>query len=406
MSIQPKSTSAKERVFLPMPRLPVKKSPWRVFAIVLMIAAAACFVAAVEYIGIDDQQTTQRDYIQYWAIGQQLAHSANPYDVPALVQLEHKAGLGASQPRISLSPPTVLWPVLPLGWLSPRVGFIAWSLLQLGCLSVANWLLWRLNGRPDSLVHLFGYAFAPALVSLMAGQLSIFLLLGVVLFLSLYRTRPFLAGAALLPCALKPHLLLLFALVLLIWVVYRRMFSVLYGFAGALLLSCVIMLCLDAHAWQQYFYMMHHTRILQVFIPTYGEALRFIVDRNAVWLQFIPAVVGSLWAIWYFWTRRDRWDWMDQGLVLLFASDVCSPYGFFTDECILLPFVLAALYRALETGRSWLPLVLIDAAAIIEVYAQVDINWPWYLWTTPAWLGWYLYAHHESAKAERSAVSP
>jgi hypothetical protein len=38
------------------------------------------------------------------------------------------------------------------------------------------------------------------------------------------------------------------------------------------------------------------------------------------------------------------------------------------------------------------PLALIDAAAIIEVYAQVNIISPYYLWTVPAWVGWYLYA--------------
>jgi len=120
--------------------------------------------------------------------------------------------------------------------------------------------------------------------------------------------------------------------------------------------------------------------------------LRFLIDRDAVGLQYIPAVVGCVWAVWYFWTRRNRWDWMDQGLFLLFISDVCAPYGFFTDECILLPFILAGLYRARNLDRAFILLMVINGAALIEVLTKVNIISPYYLWTTPAWLGWYLYA--------------
>jgi hypothetical protein len=373
----------------------------RVLAVVLMMVVCACFVTAVEYFGVTDQQTTERDFIQYWAIGHQLVHHANPYDVPALIQLERNAGLGDAEPRISLSPPAVLWPMLPLGLFSPRVGSAAWSLLLLGCLSIAIWLLWRLNGRPDSLFHLFGYTYTPALTCLMSGQLSIFLLLSVVLFLTWSRSRPFWAGVALLPCALKPHLFLVFAVALVIWIVYNRMFRVLLGFLVALLASCIAILPLDMHVWAQYFYMMQHNRILEVFIPTYGEVLRFALNRRLVGLQFIPAIAGGVWALWYFWTRRNRWDWMDQGLIVLFITDVCAPYGYFTDECIVFPFVLAALYRAMASGRSWVPLTLINFATLIEAYAQVNIISPWYLWTPLAWLVWYLYGSNGRTKEEQ-----
>jgi hypothetical protein len=387
-----------------MQRRPVAKSPWRVFAVALMIAAGACFVAGVEYFSGSDQQATGRDFIQYWAIGHQLDHGANPYDVSAIVALEQSVGLGTAQPRISLSPPTVLWPMLPLELLSPRVGFIAWSFVELGCLSIVMWLLWRLNGCPDSRIHLFAYGYAPVLVCLMSGQLGIFLLLAVVSFLYLHRTRPGVAGAALLPCALKPHLFLVLIPVLLLWIVYRRQFRVLFGFLAALAASCAATLCIDVRVWSQYFDMMHQSRVLQVFIPTFGVALRCLVDNKAPGLQFIPAAVGAAWASWSFWTRRNRWDWMEQGLWLLLVSDVCAPYGYFTDECILLPFILAGLYRAAVPGRAFGLLALINAGALIEVLAGVNIISPYYLWTTPAWLGWYLYATWSKDSAVKLAA--
>ncbi|HTW62148.1 MAG TPA: hypothetical protein VMD55_10115, partial [Terracidiphilus sp.] len=74
-----------------------------------------------------------------------------------------------------------------------------------------------------------------------------------------------------------------------------------------------------------------------------------------------------------------------------------------TDECILLPFVLAGLYAAAEAKRSFVPIALIDAAALVEVYAQVNIISPWYLWTVPAWVGWYLYATRKTGRTASPA---
>jgi hypothetical protein len=393
------SSWSEERVLAETTSTTAKKSPLRVVAAALIIAFGACLIGAIQFATQTDQKTTERDYIQYWVIGQRLIRGANPYDVAAITQLEEKAGLGGNQRRISLSPPAVLFPMLPLGLVSPKTGYILWWLAIMGCLSVALWLLWRLNGKPDNRIHLFGYAFAPAIVCLISGQLSIFLLLGVVLFLTLLKRRPALAGASLLPCMLKPHLFLVFALVLLVWIIARKAWRVLFGFVAALAVSCAIPLLFDASVWQQYFSMITGTRIMQVFIPTFGMALRFLIDRNAVGLQLLPAVLGCAWGLWYFAKHRENWDWMQHGLLLLLVSDFCAPYGYFTDECILLPFILAGLYHAEKLQRSVLVLAVINVAALIEVFSDVNIISPWYLWTVPAWFTWYLYSTRKPTSA-------
>jgi hypothetical protein len=238
----------------------------------------------------------------------------------------------------------------------------------------------------------------------MAGQLGIFLLLGVVLFLYFHQSRPALAGAALLLCALKPHVFIPFAVVLLIWVVSRKAYRILAGFSAALLASCALSFWLDAQAWPQFSHMMQTGGALTEPVPTLGVTFRFLVNRDAVWLEFLPAAAGCVWAIWYFWTRRNRWSWTDQGLLLLLVSAMCTPYGWFTDEAMLLPAVLAGVYRAVSTRRSLLPLALIAGVALIELAAFVPITSRYYLWSTPAWLGWYLYATgSKHARAEETA---
>jgi hypothetical protein len=79
-------------------------------------------------------------------------------------------------------------------------------------------------------------------------------------------------------------------------------------------------MCWIKNAWAQYSQMMHTGGALDEMIPALSAYFRFLVDRNAVWLQFLPQCCASIWALWYFWTRRKRWDWLDHGLVVLLVS--------------------------------------------------------------------------------------
>jgi hypothetical protein len=370
----------------------MKTSPLRVVAAACIVAACFCFVVGMFVVFLNDKSAAQRDFIEYWAAGQQLTHGANPYDAAAILRLERAVGFDGNQPKVTFSPPVALFLALPLGYVSPKTGLILWLLVLVASLSASIWILWILHGRPDSGLHLCGYLFAPAVACLMAGQLGIFLLLGIVLFLYFHESWPYLAGAALLPCTLKPHLFLPFSIVLLLWIVRRKAHRILSGFLVILLASCALTLCFDAHVWSQYSQMMSTTGVLHAFVPTLSVAFRFLINRNAVWLQFLPEAIGCGWAIWYFWTRRTRWSWMDQGLLVLLVSAACTPYAWFSDEAVLLPAVLAGVYRAADSGRSLVPIGLIAGVALIEVYAVGRMASAFYLWTVPAWLVWYLYA--------------
>ena len=185
----------------------MRQIPQRAIAAAAIVAAGFCLVASIYIIGLSDKNAAQRDYIEYWAAGKQLIRGADPYDPVAILHIERAVGLEGYQPKVNFSPPVTLFVALPLGLVSAKIGLVLWLLFILACLSISIWILWILHGRPDSRLHLLGYMFAPVPACLMAGQLGIFFLLGLVLFLLLHRSRPFLAGVALLPCAVKPHLL-------------------------------------------------------------------------------------------------------------------------------------------------------------------------------------------------------
>ena len=157
----------------------------------LALALTALFLCVVPLAG---KTSGARDFVVYWATGQQLVHHANPYDRDAMMLIERSAGLVPGYGALFMrNPPWALPLALPLGFVGLRIGGFVWSLILLACLLGSVRMLWTMYGRPDNQLHWLGYSFAPALLCLLMGQTSLFALLGFVLFLRLHQTRPFLA---------------------------------------------------------------------------------------------------------------------------------------------------------------------------------------------------------------------
>jgi hypothetical protein len=353
------------------------------------VFTAGCICAAL----LGSHAAGTRDFMEYWASGHQLAHRANPYDADAIRGLEESAGLATGiSPLIMLNPPSALLLVLPLGFLGPRAGLLLWSLLLIGCLVASVQMVWIMHGRPKNPLHLLGYTFAPALWCLMGGQVSIFVLLGLVLFLRLHRSRPFLAGVSLWLCLLKPQLFLPFAAVLLVWVIFTKSFKILAGTAVALSVSTGIVLILDPLVWVHYAQMMSAARIDWFAIPCLSILLRREVSPNTAWLQYLPAVLGCVWALNYFRRHFDDWDWMEHGSLLMLVSVLVAPYTWLMDQAVLIPALLHAAY--LTRSRSLVAILALASAGMeIGIFRGISLLHSMvYLWTVPVWLVWYLFA--------------
>lgn len=371
-----------------------------------IIAAGVLFVTVVYSVGLTAKNATKRDFIQYWAAGKLILQRADPYNLGEVLQIERAAGMEETDPKISVAPPIALELFVPLGFLGAKAGLIVWLLFLLGCLSVSVFLCRLLFGEPESRLHLLGYLFPPAITCVQAGQLGIFFLLGFVLFLYLHRSRPFLAGACLLPWALKPHLFLAFAVVLLLWAIQQRLLRVIAGFFCAFIASCALSVYLDRNAWSQYINLFQYSRLMEVHLPTLSANLRAFTFPNAVWIEYLPAALASVWAVWYFTTHRQVWQWTEHGMLLLLVSVMCTPYGWITDESVLLPAVLMGVYRATNSRRSLLPIAVIGGVALVETLANVSmVSW-YYTWTTPAWLAWYLYATRNGKQPQSVETVP
>ncbi len=373
----------------------VNQSPGRKLAAAAIVLAGAAYIVTLYGMGLSNHNAAQRDFISYWAAGKLADIGQNPYDPVTVRALEVSVGRDPNALVLVMrNPPVALPLVAPLGFLSPKAGLIVWLALLIVSMGASIWLIWRMHGCPTTSYHLMAIGFAPALACLMAGQFGILLLLGVVSFVAFERTRPAVSGIALSLCALKPHLFVPLVIPLVLWIVIGRRYRVAVGFLAAIGTALAIALLLDAHALAQYVAFMRGGEATVERIPALSVMLRFAISPHSTWIQFVPIALASAWSAWYFWTRRHWWDWNNQGLLILLVAAVCTPYGFFTDECILLPAVLAGVYRAEARGRSLIPIAIFAAAALFELLSGVEIKTPYFLWTTPAWLAWYLYATH------------
>jgi hypothetical protein len=370
------------------------KKRLRALLAMAMVVGGVAVVLAVYLGGISDSSAAESDFISYWAAGHLLAEGQSPYDFQSVRALEIAAGRNPSEPVLMMrNPPIAFFIALPFGRIGPKTGVIIWQFVLLAALGLASFVLWRINGSPDSLFNFLGFGFAPALACLMAGQCGILLLLGVALFLLLYRNRPFLAGVALFLCALKPHFFVPFGIALFLWCVTTKNGTrILAGFGMAVAASCAMAGVLDPRAWSQYSEMVRTGGALNEVVPKLSAELRLFVHPHAVWIQFVPEAAACVWTIWYFWSRRTSWNWMDHGMVLLLVGAIVTPYGFLPDESLLLPAILAGVFRGMELHRSLWPLAVIAGAALAELILGATIVSQDYLWTTPAWLCWYLYA--------------
>ena len=257
-------------------RAPLKK-PWRFLPFVLITLAGLGAVLAVYSVAITQKDVAERDFISYWAAGRLLVNGQNPYDFQAVKTLELEAGRDPNQPLLMMrNPPVAFFLAMPLGLAGPKTSLIVWLLFLMAPLTTSILLIWRLNGKPESLLHLTGFLFAPALACLMAGQFGIVILFGMVLFLYLHQQHPFMAGAALSLCTLKPHYFGPFAVALLLWFVTRKSYRIPAGFCVAVVAICAFAYARDAHAWGQYAQMMHAGGALNEVIPQLSAQLRLL----------------------------------------------------------------------------------------------------------------------------------
>jgi len=363
---------------------------WRI------LAAAALTAIGVAVLAAFGSRTNANDFIEYWSAGKLFVHGANPYSGPLILALEKSRGFTPDAPLIMLNPPWALPMVAPLGFLPPLAALVLWIVAGAGCI-LASLVLLEVPPKNRTLAFLF----APVLGCFAMEQSSPFLLLGFSLFLRFNRSRPFLAGASLTLMAIKPHLFMVFWVILLADCIYRWRFTILAGLASSLACVSALVTLAHPHVWQDYFALLHESTLDQNAYPTLPSLLRAVINVKLAWIATIPLCLAIAWGIAYYWRRRSGWDWRREGMLVMLVAVLTSPYCWIADEVVLLPSVASALASS-PRRFSMEILTAINFAGVVGICVTIRSL----AWLPLALFLWYLYATQKGINIHSNKNDP
>ena len=346
---------------------------------------------------------SQRDSIAYWTAAKLLVAHADPYDTDKVFEMEQQQGYAEQKPLVLRTPPWSLFMVVGLGVLDAFWAWVVWVAASVAGLLLAMRLCWRIYGAqriPQNLFWIIGYLFAPVPACLVAGQMGIMLLLGLVLFLWWEVEHPYLAGAALILPFAKPHLLALFWFALIFWIVSRKKWTLAIGFLTAFALACLLPLLFDPHVFGHYREMLRRASVGLEFIPALSGVVRLLFFRRWFWVQFLPMAIGLAWCARFVAQRKSNWNWREHAPALIVTSVLTTPYAWLTDEVIVLPAILQAavwIYLARKnlkvTARfAVFVFALLNLLLLLILRSKIQFATGIYFWSSLVWFFWYVYA--------------
>ncbi len=336
-------------------------------ALVIFAGIVIVVLGAIQLAKLAEDRTLFRpnDFVEYWTAGRLLLDGADPYDPDRLVPMQKAMHDGIIKAVMMWNPPWTLPLTIPFAALSWRLAQFLWLAVQLAALLISVDLLWRIYGGPARLRWVswaLALTFAPSIFLLFMGQISGLLLLGIVGFLWFLRNdRPIAAGCFAALTAIKPHLLSLFALVLLLEVYRQRSIrkAILAGTITLMICSILPMLW-NPHVWSHYFAAMHRPPSdtfegMALFEQaTLGYELRKLLPGKPFFSQFVPMLLAMI-ATFIWWRRSGTWSWERQLPLLLLVSVLATPYGAWAfDMVLLLTVLIPSAVSVLASGSKWL----------------------------------------------------
>lgn len=313
-----------------------------------------------------------RDIQSFWAAAKQVKQ--NPY------------GAGMR------NPPWAIPFVLPLGFFEYPTAFGVWTVTTLILIAGCGRVLWGVFATvPSLLPAVLTLVFGPTFCLLLMGQLDALTLAGLTLFLwAIRQNRHFLAGTSLLLVSIKPHIVLLFLFAVVLWAVRTRGWTVLAGAGLAVTVSTILVVLINHNVLSQYLQCVRSFTSYKDTDPNISGLIYEFSGRRS--LALIPEIVGIVWLGFYFWRRRDDWDWNREGLLCILVSVLCSYYSFPYDEVVVLPAVLLCAATGIRT-RLFVLFALINFGYYLYL-SNTAGGWGFgslfLSWTGTAWLIAYL----------------
>ena len=276
------------------------------------------------------------DFIAFWSAARVTVEglAVDPWNVRELGSFQLSQFPGLSGPTAFVSPPTTLAMVWPLGHLPFPMAFLAWSAFGLAALLVTL--------RPLLADRRYAWPLALAFPGLWLGvahgqtQFVTAALTGGALIL--LKRHPYAAGVLIGLMAVKPHLAILFPIVLVAgrhWRTFASAAGTAVGFMG---LSAVAFGPDSLRSWIGGMGLVggaidDGTLPVYKFVTPY-TAFRLLGLPEALSLALhLVVAVGAAWVVWTLWRRTD--DIRVRGSALVVGTFLVTPYAADYDLAVL-----------------------------------------------------------------------
>jgi hypothetical protein len=388
---------------------------WKQYRLSWILLAVSIGVLTWLIIDFADPKTVPADdFVEYWAAGRLNVSNGNPYDPTEIKTLQTKVGLPDEYIIMMWNPPWTLTFVMPFSLLDYPVSRTLWLLLNLFLVFFAADWMWLHYGGPKKyrwLAWLLAFTFAPTLFLLDTGQIGAFILVGVIGFLHFTNRRQWcLAGSCLILIAIKPHLLYLFWIALILWMIDKSNWMV--AICGTItgLIATAIPFIINPDVISQYLYTTLNQPPLYWKTPTLGSVLRLLFGIDIYWLQFLPSVLGALWFFFYWFRHRYKWNWSEQIPIILIISVVTASFGWEFDQIVLLPVMIQIGVWVFQSDQRVLTSIAIIIHLLITSFAIVITFLPisnfGYIWMAPTFALIYLCLRVWSNDGLTSCIDP
>ncbi len=307
-----------------------------------------------------------RDFVEYYSAARVHAEGGNPYDGAQLMPWQVAMMPAGEHTGVVMlwTPPWTLPLYTPFGRLDPNAAHLAW----LGTQS----LLLLLSGLALAAVYGGGRRWAglvPVGVLLTSfevtrllvyGQNSALVLAGLCGFLY-FRTRGYPVAAGLVGAltAVKPHLLLPFATLLLLDARAPAGRRVLLGGAVALAVGSLLATLPNRAIFADFLAAITAptsataVAVTDWELPLASYHLRMAIDPAQFRWQFLPAALACLGYAAVRVRAATPWDWPARLPLVVLVSLLAAPYGAWVFDLVLLALpVTATIFLALNTGRA------------------------------------------------------
>lgn len=332
-------------------------------AIALAIAGVMAFrVAHAHGLLLDDGQPIFGDFISFWSAGRAAldGHAARVHEAAFLFHYHQAAVPGVAYVAPFNSPPTFLLLLLALSWAPFPI-----AALMFLALSAALYIFAARKLLPDARVLIFALTMPAAFYHLGTVQTGLWIAGASGLALFWLDAKPARAGACVALLAIKPHLALLWPLLLALSGRWRAFWAATLA-TSAFALAAGLVFGFDAYPrflanLDASFSQVSGQRITTpAYASLYGNLLDLGVTQiTAIAAQALSALAALALSGWIFARGGER---AAQGAALCAATLLISPYLFFYDFTLL--GVGAALLGAPRNRFEWAALVLAWSAGL------------------------------------------